>query len=120
MGLAKYYLPALFTLFTAFAGSAIWSFARANGTLDLLNEFGEKKLVPYGDNRVPMRTTYTGIEAIDNICVVLVVFFAPVVDLSNASLVLHTVAFGGVLGSAWVLVVLESWRAGNSRKFFAL
>ncbi|OKL61251.1 hypothetical protein UA08_03389 [Talaromyces atroroseus] len=118
MGLAaKYYLALLFPLFSVFASFAIFTFSKENGVLDLLEGFGKQKTLPSASGSEALKTSYTGIEAIDEILTVLTLFFAPVVDGSNASLALHSFAFSGAFGSAWILAVLESWRAGSSRKF---
>jgi hypothetical protein len=117
---SKYYLALLFPLFSVYAGYAIHTLSGNNGTFDLIEEFGKQNVLSSGSGSETLKTSYTGIEAIDHLLTILTLFFAPVVDGSNASLVLHTVAFSGAFGSAWVLVVLESWRAGNSGNFFSL
>ncbi|KAH8689516.1 hypothetical protein BGW36DRAFT_390989 [Talaromyces proteolyticus] len=114
---SKYYLPLALFLFSAYAGFAIFAFSDRNGTLKLVEHFGTSKVLPGSGE--PLKTSFTGIEPIDRLLATLTVFFIPVVDGSNPSLLLHSVNFTGAFGSAWVLVVLEAWRKGNSGKLFS-
>lgn len=116
---SKYLLSLLFPLLSAYAGYAIFAFSQQNGTFDLVEEVISKNPM-LGSSGEPLRTTYVGIEPIDHLLTTLTTFFWPVVDGLNPSLLLHSVTFVGAFGSAWVLIVLESWRAGNSGKIFSL
>ena len=101
----------LFSL-SAFTLYAIFYFSHING----LDELGQKaiasgKLPGVGE---PLRTVYTGIEPIDRVLTLLTAFFYPALDGQSATLLLHSIGFSGTFGAAWTLVVLESWRKGNS------
>jgi hypothetical protein len=117
MGLASY-LPVVFFLLSGFAGFAIFVFSENNGLFRLVEHFADNKVLPGSGE--PLRTVYTGFEPVDRLLTTLTVFFIPVVDGSNTSLFLHSVTFTGAFGSAWVLVVLEAWRKGNSSNLFSL
>lgn len=117
MGLASY-LPLAFFLLFGFAVYSIHVFSDNNGLFRLVEHFADNKVLPGSGE--PLRTVYTGVEPVDRLLSVLTVFFIPVVDGSNPSLFLHSVTFTGAFGSAWVLVVLEAWRKGNSSKLFSL
>ncbi|KAL1852238.1 hypothetical protein Plec18167_006052 [Paecilomyces lecythidis] len=108
MGLVKYILPAL----SAFAVYAIWSFSRDNGLFELIDKSILAKTLP--GTKEPLRTIYSGVEAIDNMLTILGAFFWTVFDGSNPSLTLQAINFSGSFGAAWVLVVVESWRKANS------
>ncbi|KAL4905491.1 hypothetical protein BDW74DRAFT_152712 [Aspergillus multicolor] len=66
-----------------------------------------------------LRQIYTGIAPLDRLLTILVVFFWPLTDGSNLSLLVHGIGFSGAFGSIWVLVTLESWRKGNAWKLVA-
>lgn len=117
MGLSSY-LPVVFFLLFGFAVFSIHVFSDNNGLFRLVEHSVETKALPGSGE--PLRTVYTGIEPVDRLFSILTVFFIPVVDGSNPSLLLHSVAFTGAFGSAWVLVVLEAWRKGNSSNLFSL
>lgn len=91
---------------------AIFYFAYANGLHDLANKSMDSGKLP-GVNQ-PLRTIYTGFEPVDHLLTVLTTFFYPALDGQNATLFLHSISFSGTFGAAWTLVVLESWRKGNS------
>ncbi|KAE8152327.1 hypothetical protein BDV25DRAFT_138016 [Aspergillus avenaceus] len=89
----------------------IFHYAQTNNLAELAKASIEAKHLPGTD--IPLRTTYTGIEPVDHLLTILTVFFWPTTDGSNPSLLLHSIAFSGTFGSAWVLVTLEAWRRGN-------
>ncbi|KAA8642034.1 hypothetical protein EYZ11_006445 [Aspergillus tanneri] len=104
---AKLVLPALcLSVFYA-----IFYFGEINGLHRLALQSIESKTLP-GSNQ-PLRTTYTGVEKLDELLTALTVFFWPTTDGNNEALTLHSLGFSGTFGSAWVLVTLESWRRGN-------
>lgn len=100
----------LFSL-SAFVFYAIFYFSYING----LDELGRNSVasgkLPGTD--APLRTVYTGVEAIDHILTLLTTFFYPSLDGQSPTLLLHSISFSGTFGAAWTLVVLESWRKGN-------
>ncbi|KAB8258589.1 hypothetical protein BDV32DRAFT_151213 [Aspergillus pseudonomiae] len=108
MAVAKVLLPSL----SLFALYAIFYYADINGLRALGEQCVASKTLP-GTNE-PLRTIYTGIEPIDHLLTTLTAFFWPTTDGSNPTLFLHSVAFSGTFGSAWVLITLEAWRQGNA------
>jgi hypothetical protein len=105
-------------LLSAFALYAIFYFAEINGLNRLAFEAIATKTLP-GTNE-PLRTVYTGIAPVDEVLAALTIFFWPATDGSNPTLTLHSVAFSGTFGAAWMLVTLESWRRGNAWTIAAL
>ena len=114
MAVAKVLLPSL----SLFALYAIFYYADINGLRALGEQYVASKTLP-GTNE-PLRTIYTGIEPIDHLLTTLTAFFWPTTDGSNPTLFLHSVAFSGTFGSAWVLITLEAWRQGNAWTIAAL
>ncbi|KAJ5177631.1 uncharacterized protein N7500_000330 [Penicillium coprophilum] len=101
----------LFSL-SALVFYAIFYFASINGLDALGHKSIESGKLPSID--APLRTVYTGIEAVDNVLTLLTVFFYPTLDGHNPGLLLHGVGFSGTFGATWTLIVLESWRKGNA------
>ncbi|KAJ5677218.1 uncharacterized protein N7477_002851 [Penicillium maclennaniae] len=101
----------LFSL-SAFALYAIFYFSYVNGLHALGHDAIDSGKLP-GVN-APLRTHFTGVEAIDRILTLLTVFFYPTLDGQSPTLLLHSIGFSGTFGAAWTLVVLESWRKGNA------
>lgn len=91
---------------------AIFYFSYINGLDALSRKSIESGKLPTLD--APLRTVYTGIEAVDHTLALLVTFFYPTVDGSNPGLLLHGIGFSGTFGATWTLIVLESWRKGNA------
>jgi hypothetical protein len=114
MALARTTLIAL----NLFAIYAIFYFAWKNGLKEKADSFIESQILPDTATTLskghPMRTVYTGIEPIDRLLMVMGTFFWTVLDGSTPDLLLHSVIFSGTFGSAWVLLLLEGWRKGNS------
>ncbi|RDW68949.1 uncharacterized protein DSM5745_08709 [Aspergillus mulundensis] len=88
-----------------------------NGASKLVKETVATGKLPASD--ASLRQTYTGIAPLDRLLTILVIFFWPLTDGSNLSLVIHSIGFSGTFGSAWVLITLESWRRGNAWKLVA-
>lgn len=114
MALAK---PALLALHL-FGIYAIFVFAWQNGSKELVDSFIERQILPDTATALskghPMRTVYTGVELVDRLLIILGTFFWTALDGSAPELLLHTIIFSGTFGSAWILILLEGWRAGNS------
>ncbi|ODH40897.1 hypothetical protein ACO22_01496 [Paracoccidioides brasiliensis] len=106
----QYLLPFTFI----FAIYAIAIFGQQNGFLGMLDQNVENGTLPETDER--LRTTFTGVHAVDHLLTTLVSFFWPVVDGSSPSLSLHGLNFAGALGALWVLILLESFRPGNKAR----
>ncbi|KGO78185.1 hypothetical protein PITC_034000 [Penicillium italicum] len=98
--------------FSAFVFYAIFYFASING----LHELGRKSIgsgkLPSID--APLRTVYTGIEAIDHVFTLSTTFSYPTLDGHNPGLSLHGIGFSGIFSASWTLIILESWRKGNA------
>jgi hypothetical protein len=65
-------------------------------------------------------TQYTGLKALDRQLIILVAFFAPVVDVKNPALNLFAIWGLGQFGAVWTLMVMESMRMGNKGKAVSL
>ncbi|KAJ5969670.1 hypothetical protein N7501_005918 [Penicillium viridicatum] len=101
----------LFSL-SALVFYAIFYFASINGLDALARKSIESGKLPTID--APLRTVYTGINAVDHVLALLTTFFYPALDGNNPGLLLHGVGFSGTFGATWTLIVLESWRNGNA------
>ncbi|EKV11006.1 AtmA protein [Penicillium digitatum] len=101
----------LFAL-SAWVPYAIFYFASINGLDALSRKSIESGKLPSID--APLRTVYTGVEAIDHVFTLLTTFFYPMLDGHNPGLLLHSFGFSGTFGATWTLIVLESWRKGNA------
>ncbi|KAJ6098824.1 hypothetical protein N7467_000359 [Penicillium canescens] len=101
----------LFSL-SAFVFYAIFYFSYINGLDELGKTAVESGKLPSINE--PLRSVYTGVEPVDKLLTLLTTFFYPSLDGSNPGLLLHSIGFSGTFGAAWTLVVLESWRKGNT------
>ncbi|OGE52758.1 hypothetical protein PENARI_c009G11600 [Penicillium arizonense] len=101
----------LFSL-SAFVFYAIFYFSYINGLDELGKRAVESGKLPSINE--PLRSVYTGVEPVDKLLTLLTTFFYPSLDGSNPGLLLHSIGFSGTFGAAWTLVVLESWRKGNT------
>ncbi|KAJ5729223.1 uncharacterized protein N7483_003731 [Penicillium malachiteum] len=90
----------------------IWYFSHASGLHDLAQKAVASGKLPGLDEA--LRTVYTGVEPIDKLLTLLTVFFYPAMDGQDSTLLLHSIGFSGTFAAAWTLIVLESWRKGNS------
>ncbi|KAF7585091.1 hypothetical protein BBP40_000361 [Aspergillus hancockii] len=111
---AKLILPAL----SLSVFYTIFYYADINGLRALGDQSIASKTLP-GTND-PLRTVYTGLEPVDHLLTTLTTFFWPTTDGSHPALLLHSIAFSGTFGSAWILVSLEAWRQGNAWTIAAL
>ncbi|TVY21819.1 Citreoviridin biosynthesis protein D [Lachnellula arida] len=90
-----------------------WGLARSNGLLTAIPALFAEELPKFPGTEVPLLLRYTGFKAIDYRLSTLVVFSAPVLDLSHADLTLFGVHGFGQFGAAWTLMMMESMRMGN-------
>ncbi|MCJ1404566.1 hypothetical protein MMC11_007792 [Xylographa trunciseda] len=96
-----------------------WGLALNNGTLSMMERIREygPQLLPGTD--VPLKQSYTGIQAIDNQLTVLVLFFWQLVDGGMPGASLGTFRFASQFVPGWGLVVLESMRSGNKGRIIS-
>jgi hypothetical protein len=93
--------------------------AKLNGTIDMVEDvLAHNSLLP--ETNDPLLKSYTGIRTIDSQLSTLVVFFAPILDLSGSDLSLSIWFGAGQFGAAWALMLLESVRFGNKAKIVSL
>lgn len=85
-------------------------FSFANGLFPLVASIWEAGKFPDG---TPLRTHYVGLPLLDKLTSQLVAFFWPIASFQHPALFLHSLAFSGTFGAGWMLVTLETWRAGN-------
>jgi hypothetical protein len=91
-----------------------------NGTFDTLVALLEQADPKFPRTEDPVLMRYTGFKALDRQLVVLVAFFAPVVDVNNPALNLFAIWGLGQFGAIWTLMVMESMRMGNKGKAVSL
>ncbi|OAA55741.1 hypothetical protein ISF_07846 [Cordyceps fumosorosea ARSEF 2679] len=83
----------------------------ANGLLPLVDEIWDAGAFPDG---TPLRTHWLGLPKLDELFSKLVIFFWPIAAFQHPGLFLHSLAFSGTFAAGWMLVTLETWRAGNA------
>ncbi|OAA53244.1 hypothetical protein ISF_08858 [Cordyceps fumosorosea ARSEF 2679] len=105
-------IPNILLLLAFSAYYFVWYFSDKNGLTSQIGAAITVGKLPGIEER--LRQVYTGIEALDTILVFLTTFFWTLVDGSQPGMMLHSITFCGALGSAWILVTLESWRRGNA------
>ncbi|CZT52940.1 uncharacterized protein RSE6_14350 [Rhynchosporium secalis] len=86
---------------------------QANGTFKAIIALmqSEKPRLPATDDELLMH--YTSIGWLDKQLTILVLFFAPVVEMRGDALSMFTIFGVGQFGAAWTLMVMESFRMGN-------
>jgi hypothetical protein len=104
---AKLALPLLFLI--AVGGTHV--LMNKNGTMNLVKATIRSKKLP--GTELALRTSWTGIKAIDNLVSLFVLFFMPLVNWKNPTITMQGAHFGGQLSSYWILVVIESFRMDN-------
>ena len=97
---------------------ALWPFPYNNGLLKHLKAQTEVGAVIPGPTIAPMRQSYTGIGPVDNQLTVLVSFFYTAIDGNRGDVSITFLSLGSHVIAAWVLITIESLRAGNKGKFF--
>lgn len=104
-----------FTLFFLSAAGfwTLWGFPYTNGLLKILTDL-QKPGARLLNTDVPMKTKYTGISPVDNQLTTLVGFFYSATDGNRPDVSLIGLNLGGQVIAAWILMVLESMRKGNS------
>lgn len=90
-----------------------WGLARSNGILAAITALFAEELPKFPGTEDPLLLRYTGFKAIDYRLSNLVIFSAPVLDLSHADLTLFGFHGFGQFGAAWTLIMMESMRMGN-------
>ncbi|KAL8949356.1 MAG: hypothetical protein Q9222_004530 [Ikaeria aurantiellina] len=92
-----------------------------NGAADMMNDIRDHgpHLLPETNGQAPLKTTYTGIAAIDYQLTVLALFFYNIVDGSHPGACLQAYQFCGQLVAGYGLLVLESYRRGNEWKMIS-
>lgn len=92
----------------------------SNGTFKELRELLTQKIPLFPGSDAALLKHYTGVKAIDRQLLVLVTFFAPVVDQGYNDLTLFSIEGAGQFGAAWTLLLMESLRRGNKGKLVSL
>ncbi|TAQ86092.1 hypothetical protein B7494_g5587 [Chlorociboria aeruginascens] len=96
---------------TGFFGT--FGLGHSNGTFETLGDLveGTDPKLPGTDDA--LITRYIGIAALDKQMAILVSFFVPVTDGSDAALTILSIFGLGQFGAAWTLIMMESLRQGN-------
>lgn len=99
---------------------ATWYLLLNNGTTEHLAHIRDvgPRLLP--GTKESIKTSYTGIAAIDYQLTVLDLFFWEMVDGSRPEASLFCYHFAGQVFSGWGLLLLESLRSGNSWRAISL
>lgn len=95
----------------------LWVIPYQNGLLKLLAAQNAPGAIIPGPTAAPMKQTYTGIGPVDRQLTVLVSFFYTAIDGNRADVSLSFLDLGGQVLAAWMLITIESLRAGNGSKF---
>jgi hypothetical protein len=110
----------LLPLFSAAGFYGTWVLAGRNGTFAALEALAKQDVPLLPGTTDFLLTKYTGVAAIDNKLTILVTFFTPVLDDNNEALQLFSIFGLGQFGAAWMVMMMESMRQGNSGKIVSL
>jgi hypothetical protein len=96
----------------------LWIQSYQTGLLESMLDLGKPGALLPGPLSIPVRRHYTGVKVVDKQIGTMVGFFWPGIDGSrvDVSLVLLEILIQG--DATWVLVVIESLRAGNKGKWY--
>jgi len=102
-----------------FAIYSTWYLLLNNGAADHLNRIqnSNPKLLP-GTNQ-PVKTSYTGIRAIDDQLITLAIVFWDTLDGSKPHASLFAFMFAGQYLAGWTLMLIEGSRAHHPRRVIA-
>jgi hypothetical protein len=103
----------LLPILSFLGASGTWGLARSNGLLANIHGLFAKERPIFPETDALLLQTYTRIKVVDYQLSTLVVFFAPLLDLSHGDLTLFGFHGFGQLGAAWTLIMMESMRMGN-------
>lgn len=102
----KFSLLAIFPL----ACYTVWYTSLTDGSFKLINE----EVIPKGElpgaPNIRFKERYTGIYALDQTIIGIVVYYWSAVSGESPSMILHFIANAGALGSIWILALLEACR----------
>jgi hypothetical protein len=107
-------------LLSVAAGYVLFILSAKNGTFGFIENYTNTKIPMYPESDEPLVTRYTGIQGVDARLVVLVTFFAPVVEGNNIPIILYGLFGFGQFGAGWTLLVMESLRRGNRGRVVSL
>jgi hypothetical protein len=111
--MALLFPKALLLVAAAWAIYVLWIVPYQNGLLTNLLDLQKPGSQLPGTMNVPMRRRYTGIGPLDNQIMTMIGFFMPALDGKRADISLVALEISGQAIAAWVLLVVESLRAGN-------
>jgi hypothetical protein len=94
--------------------------AGSNGTFDIVKAVLAQDEPKFPGTQDLLLLKYTGLKFLDRQLVVLVTFFAPVVDAESSALNLFSIWGFGQFGAVWTLMVMESMRLGNKGRAVSL
>ena len=96
----------------------LWIQPYQTGLLDSMLDLGKPGALLPGPRSIPVRQHYTGIGWYDKQVAIMVGFFWPGVDGSRVDVALVLLEILVQVDATWVLVVIESLRAGNKGKWY--
>ncbi|EEP76434.1 predicted protein [Uncinocarpus reesii 1704] len=108
----KYFIP----LCSVWGAISVFYFSYQNGHIPAVQDMAVSKLLPGGEL---LNTNWTGVTVIDEILTAFVPFFYPIVNGTSPNLSLYAAKFAGAVAAIYILVCLESVRAGNQGRLIA-
>lgn len=96
----------------------LWIQPYQTGLLDAMLDLGKPGAILPGPRLIPVCQHYTGVSLYDKQIATMVGFFWPGVEGSRVDIALVLLELMVQVDVAWVLVVIESLRAGNQGKWY--
>lgn len=90
-----------------------------NGFFEIINRLTATKKPTLPGSEIVMRTEWTGVQPIDEVLCSMIAFFWIVISGSSPTLSFQSVHFYGQGIATWLLMLVESFRVGNSWKFIS-
>ena len=118
--MASYVHPveALLLLISATGYYTLFYLSKQNTFLSRLQDAFKKGFLP--GTTAAIRTSLTGVPAIDRQLQILLMFFYPTIDGSRPAASIQLAHFGGQVVAAWGLLMLEASRTGNKGRIISL
>jgi hypothetical protein len=107
------HVQAVLVLYSAIAIASCWVLAEQNGLFAHLRKIRDAGPAVLPGTSEPLRTHYTGINAVDKQFQLLMVFFFEVISGRPPAAVIQAFHFGGQFGAGWTLIALEAARYCN-------
>lgn len=113
------YSKSILVLLSAWGFWSLWGFPYTNGLLKMLADLQKPRTLLVNTNE-PMKTHFTGNEAVDKQLTILVASVYTATDGNRPDVSLSGLNFGGQVIAAWILIAIEGMREGNRGKYITL